>query len=414
MVYIERPSRAGEFHKGDFSISKAGCLARSVCAWALGLAVLGCGPASIEETGGGTVSPAAPPGPSTVISPMAETDAEDLADVALRLGGLAGADESVWAEHARAMDALWDRLDGRHLRPMRAWAEAELHPADPSAPLFYPFGGPDLASAHQFFPEAQTYYLVGLEPPGKIPELAGLEGEALAVELARVREGLGHLVDAGYFVTTQMERDFASAQRLDGFLPVLYLTLARLGYVPDLVRYVGLTEQGGVVAVDPASGVSASGVEIGFIAVGIEPAERRSLFYFAQDLSNEGLVSSPGFSRLLLSKPLNTYMKSAEYLPHMEGFESFNHLVLQGSKSLLQDDSGIPFRQIAPDQFTRRLFGVYTATLPSYRSWFQDDLRLAYTRQGAGALEFAIGYNSRISGSCLIWAERLRPAGAEE
>ena len=45
---------------------------------------------------------------------------------------------------------------------------------DPRATLFYPFGGPDLLSAAQFFPAASSYVLVGLEPPGRIPRLAEL------------------------------------------------------------------------------------------------------------------------------------------------------------------------------------------------------------------------------------------------
>lgn len=337
---------------------------------------------------------------------LEESDAERLADVALRLAGLSGRDEPVWNEHASAMDELWARIDERHLSHMRTWAGDHLQPTRPEAPLFYPFGGPDLASAHQFFPAASAYVLVGLEPPGEIPALEGLEGEELGAELERLRSGLEHLAAAGYFVTLQMEHNFAAAQRLDGFLPVLYLTLARLGEVPTRVRLVTLAEGGELVDFGEASTGAARGVEIRFGSSSDSGAPERAVYYFSQDLGNEGLGSSPGFGRWLRSAPFNTYMKSAEYLPHMGGFESFGQLVLEGSQTLLQDDSGMPYRTLDPVRFETRLFGTYTTTLSNYRQWFQDDLRKAYEHRTDGALEFAIGYNSRISGSCLIWAER--------
>lgn len=369
----------------------------------LATGALACGGESEETAVEPIPAPSSPPVPDR----LQESNAEELADLASRLAGLAGGDEPVWRVHAAAMDELWARIDERHLSRMRAWAGVELQPSRPEVPLFYPFGGPDLASAYQFFPAASAYVLVGLEPPGEIPSLGGLEGEELAAELERLRSGLEHLASAGYFVTIQMERDFAAAQRLDGFLPVLYLTLARLGQVPTKARWVVLDEEGVLIDLDSTRAVaSPRGVEIRFRPKADADAAERAVYYFSQDLSDQGLESTPGFGRWLQKTPFNTYMKSAEYLPHMEGFETFGQLVLAGSQTLLQDDSGMPYRALDPERFEIRRFGAYTATLSNYRQWFQEDLRLAYERRTHGDLDFDIGYNSRISGSCLIWAER--------
>ena len=92
---------------------------------------------------------------------------------------------------------------------------------------------------------------------------------------------------------------------------------------------------GEVVDLESASATaSPRGVEIRFRPTADPGAPERSVFYFAQDLSNEGLASSPGYGRWLRNAPFNTYMKSAEYLPHMEGFESFDQLVLDRSPQL--------------------------------------------------------------------------------
>ena len=76
------------------------------------------------------------------------------------------------------------------------------------------------------------------------------------------------------------------------------------------------------------------------------------------------------------------------------------------AQTLLQEDSGIPLQQIDGDRFDVTLFGAYEATLPNYREYFQPDLRDAYAAAGPEPLPFDIGYNARIAGSCLIWAER--------
>ena len=99
-------------------------------------------------------------------------------------------------------------------------------------------------------------------------------------------------------------------------------------------------------------------------------------------------------------------MKSASYLTHMEGFTRVKALMLEGAGTILQDDSGIPLRDLSPEVWERRFFGTYTRTLPTYAEWFQDDLRAAYERRDPEPLPFAIGYHSQIGGSCLIWAQR--------
>ncbi len=363
-----------------------------------------CGPVTEEAP---TEAPA--PAITEEIDPTiaaSELDAEALRVATSRLAGMgveeAVAPEGVWAGHAEQMETAWGKLDERHLSAMRSWAEAELALAEPSAPLVYPFSGPDLPNALQLFPHASSYVLVGLERPGKIPDLSVLEGPELEKELARLRSGLDNLVEAGYFVTKRMETDFV-APHLEGVLPVLYLFLARAGMPPTAVRFIRLDGDGDVVFLDQVTASKASAVRLDFEA----DDGPRSLYYFSQDLSNPGLAAAPAFSAFLERQgAFNVYMKSASYLLHMDSFTAFKQVLLERAGAVLQDDSGIPMRDLTPMHWERRFYGTYTQTLPTYRQWFQDDLRAIFERDEVRPLSFAIGYHSRIGGSCLIWAQR--------
>jgi outer membrane protein assembly factor BamB len=136
-------------------------------------------------------------------------------------------------------------------------------------------------------------------------------------------------------------------------------------------------------------------------------ATGRRLYYFAQDLSDEGLGAAPEFRRLLGRQDgFNVYLKSASYLLHTPEFATLRELLLGSGRTILQDDSGIPLRDFDRERFDLRFFGTYEQTLPAYRQWFQEELRAIYAAGGVEPLGFAIGYHSQIGGSCLIWAER--------
>ncbi len=334
-------------------------------------------------------------------------DREALTLTARRLAGLAAADASdAWARHAEAMDEIWARVEERHLAPMRAWAQDQLVLDAPEAPLYYPFGGPDLPSALQFFPEASSYVLIGLERPGRIPDLSGLEGAALDAELERLRGGLANLAEAGYFVTKRMESDFDAATRLEGFLPAFLIFLARAELAPVAIEFVRFAGDGQPVPLETATDRTATAARIRFTGAG-ESGVERSLYYVAQDLSDAGLAAAPAFEAFLRGLgDFNVYMKSASYLLHMEGFAAHRDFLVAQAGSILQDDSGIPLAHLPSADWRLTFFGTYERTLPTYREWFQEDLAAVFRQAGIAPLPFAIGYNSKIGGSCLIWAQR--------
>ena len=112
---------------------------------------------TIEIPAGQTVSPmetarflaGLPPAPGSALAPLALEP---------------------WVQaHARYFDSEWAGLEARQLAKVRAFAAKNL--TNPQKTLFYTFSGPDFLYADAFFPKAQTYILVGLEPVGPIPDV---------------------------------------------------------------------------------------------------------------------------------------------------------------------------------------------------------------------------------------------------
>ena len=358
--------------------------------------------------------------------PTRSLDATSLRNMSDLLAGILpdeseGEIDPVWRTHAEHMDRFWSTIDQR-LASMRAWAAEELALGAPSAPLLYPFGGPDLISAQQFFPDAMSYLLVGLEAPGHLPMPEHFSGRALAADLERLRRPFASLADSGYFVRNEIDQDLSGSQ-FDGVLPILLIGLARSGFVPIALDYVTIDDETMHIRPLEASDTDASAVRIDFLPRAAanmlieDPeaeidVEKRTVYYFSQDMSNRGLYLDDPFSRLILRLPaINVYIKSGEYLAHLDDFSTFRKLVHKTTQTLLQDDSGLPVERLTSDRWSVRFYGQYTNVLAAYSQWFQDDLAAAFRKGKAEPLPFTLGYNSGTDGGCLIVAERVAADG---
>ncbi|MEO1088908.1 MAG: hypothetical protein AAFY88_32165, partial [Acidobacteriota bacterium] len=298
----------------------------------------------------------------------------------------------VWLEHAQVMEETWNAIEAR-MGKMSAWAAKELGDMpEPEVPLFYPFGGPDLISALHLFPEAGSYLLVGLEAPGRLPMPEDFEASALAEDIARLRRPFDTFAEAGYFVRSQIDKDLSGGQ-FDGILPILLICLVRAEQTPLALDYVHIDPETMQITSLPPDTDEASVVRIKFaarsdadaIARALEAGEappdvnQRAVYYFAQDLSDRGLLSEEPFRRLVEHQPgVNVYIKSGEYLAHTEDFSTLRKMVLKKGQTLLQDDSGLPIRFLRSDRWNVRLYGSYTGVLAAYSQWHQEDLEAAF------------------------------------
>lgn len=383
-------------------------------ALAVSLAVIGCQPGAQKES-----SPSSPPGPSsddkkTAGSAPDEVRLREYNDTARFIAGMqpeAGstlADESArpeWTKYAASFDKNWKKLASTRMAPMWNWASAEL-PTGASSTVFYPFSGPDFLHAITFFPKAESYVLVALEPVGTAPDFQQMTPDAMDQFFATVDRSLDSLLSFSFFKTDNMKVDVK--QDLEGTLPILMLFLARTGNRVDDVKPVEIDGEGNIVAAGsskPAAGVrTARGVDILFKGA---DGPQRHLYYFSVNLHDDYLKKSPFKTYMAKLANATTYLKSASYLMHKDYFSTVRNAILDRSALLVQDDSGVPYRFIKADKWDVALYGVYSSPIAMFKEHKEADLADAYKEANrAKPLPFGIGYNWRAGRSNLLVARR--------
>lgn len=332
--------------------------------------------------------------------------------VARMLAGMPGAggrdalgalrESSAWPWHQQQMDALWRQHEGGRGQRVRAWAAREIGDLQRHRALFYPFSGPDYLFAQELFPHAETYIMCGLEPAEPLPDVARMSAGEVAAGLQGLRSSLSSIMNAGYFITKDMRQDL-QATRFRGTLPVLLAFLARSGAVVDSVDIVRLDGTGAPV-LSGAAGGTAPGLMIRY-RHGFGGLKR--LFYFRQDLANGSLsAGSPLLNFVARQGAPPVLLKSASYLMHDGRFSVIKNFILRNSAGIVQDPSGVPWRDLAASGLDLRLYGNYQGTLGIFSQ--QPDLRAAYQsgRWPAQPVDFGFGYLFRPSNTSIIVARR--------
>ncbi|MGI8821342.1 MAG: hypothetical protein ACR2ID_10830 [Chthoniobacterales bacterium] len=275
-----------------------------------------------------------------------------------------------WQEYARAIDNAWGRKEHRQLQRIRAWMHENAGPYFHStATMYYMFSGPDFVYAQTFFPDANTYILAGLEPVGQVPELTRWSPEQLAPDLAALRVSMSSILRFQYFITKEMRADLVR-ENIGGTLPILYVFLARTGCtVLDVTRVSSPAE----------------GVKITFR--NFAHKQPQTLFYFKTDLSGGGSA----FLKWCAARgPGVSLLKAASYLMHGEGFGGVRNFLLQNSRVIVQDDSGIPLRAF-PKNWRVQGFGRYVPHGDEFLKYNQPELAAMCVDNTD--LGFAFGYH---------------------
>jgi hypothetical protein len=290
-----------------------------------------------------------------------------------------------WTSYAAALDTSFLKQEAAQLSHVRAWmnGNAPQHYRS-SATMFYMFSGPDILYAHTFFPNARTYILCGTEPVGNVPDLIATSPDTVLDGLAGLRQSLSTILRFHYFITKDMRADLNRAQ-LGGTTPLLYIFLARMGCTVLDTSYVS---------------TPAPGVKINFKHGG----SVQTVYYFRTDLSNGG--GSAGFFRWCAAQgPGSSLVKAASYLMHTEGFSNVRTFLLQNSRVIVQDDSGIPLRAFTKD-WKVRVYGRYVPHGEMFGKYYQRDLAAVFAANPPQDLGFAFGYHWQRDRGVLIFATR--------
>ncbi|MDQ6808404.1 MAG: hypothetical protein M3Z64_03110 [Verrucomicrobiota bacterium] len=327
-------------------------------------------------------------------APLLAQNAATLDDTAKVLAGMpvAGPLEPLthdggWQEHATAMDDAWAKKQRRQIGPISEWMQqnAEQYYRSTST-MYYMFSGPDFLYANIFFPHANTYILAGLEPVGNVPDLTTMPPDLLRTDLAALRGSLSSVLRFQYFITKDMRAELGRGN-ISGTLPILYVFLARLGYTVIDATHVS----------SPADGVKIT------FANG---DERQTLYYFKTDLSG----GNSGFLKWCAARgPGLSLLKAASYLLHGDGFAGVRNFLLEHSRVIVQDDSGIPLRAF-PKNWSVNLYGRYVPHTEEFAKYMQPDLAALYAKDPVPSpLGFAFGYHWQKESGILMLATRDAP-----
>jgi hypothetical protein len=292
--------------------------------------------------------------------------------------------DPAWLDHARNLDSAWFKKDYLQIRPIRAWMLANAPEAySATNTVYYMFGGPDFLYANLFFPQAKTYILAGLEPVGQVPDLARLDLATLRTGLNGLRDSMHTVLQTHYFITKDMRTDLTQAN-LGGTLPILYVFLARLNCTVLDTTYVK---------------TPAEGVKINFTRDG----NQQTLYYFKTDLSGG---PSPFLKWCAAKGPGVSLLKAASYLMHTEGFSGVRNFLLNNSRVIIQDDSGIPLRAF-PKTWKVDCYGRYVPHAEMFGKYQQPELAAIYNQQPPPPeLGFAFGYHWQRDRGILMLATR--------
>lgn len=305
------------------------------------------------------------------------------------------------------MDKAWNIKEDSLLKKLRVWAEAEF-PKEraESGTVFYPFSGPDFMTIHTLFPNAKKYIFFGLEREGTIPDTSKINKlKPLQFDQAarNMKYSLRSIMDLTFFVTREMQSDFLRSE-FNGAIPILLAFMARTGNEVLDIQPIIIAKGSSKAEVntkppkkfqdfDPRA-ENITGVRILFRAAKGKPVQE--LEYFSIDVEDQFMKKHPQVIDYIAShKPTNSYAKAASYLMHYEIFTTIRNLVLNTTKFMLQDDSGIAHRFFEKEKWELSYYGKYDK--PKYMfSWcYQPVLKKIYTSdKSVKDLEFGMGYTS--------------------
>jgi len=321
------------------------------------------------------------------------------------LNGCTGlSSEKGWITYQQHINSDWKLVEKNKTGPISRWRVNNLDTiSSRSATLFYPFAGADFLYAHAFFPEVSNYILIGLEPVGKLHTCNTMSKKDFISYLEEIRNSLYYSNQLGFFRTKSMETDL-NQESLDGTLPLILFYIRKTGHHISGISYFTLDKKGGIVSVNQDS--TTYGVRIAFFDSSDQ--KQQVLYYLSYDLSDKNLLKHPELLQFVKSfGNQECFLKAASYLMFTGGFHVMRNYILEQELSVLQDDSGIPYRFFKSSGWTVKLFGTYTKTIDMFKYKFQPDLQSAYEKQTTKlSVPFRIGYNVKFNETNLLFAKK--------
>ncbi len=328
-----------------------------------------------------------------------------------------------WVEYSKFIDQSWKNLDKRLLVPERRWAEKELgDAASTEGTVFYPFSGPDFVGVNTFFPDARTYVLLALEPLGQVPKFGSMNDGQFKSFFQSMKSSLHDLLNINYFISAHMDADIEKTE-VKGVLPVLLFMMARSDAKVLDVRYwtMGLD---GRVREFPAFGTTVrefpalaatemdvnniNGIRIEFESADSLDNKPQTLYYIRLNVYDQHFDRNRFFLSFLRGlAPFTTFMKSASYVMFAPKVSAARQFVLDNSRYIVQEDSGIPLKYFEPSLWNLHFHGRYVKPISTFNQNHQEALASIYrSNKKIKPLPFGFGYYFKAGESNLMFGEK--------
>ncbi len=296
---------------------------------------------------------------------------------------------SAWKNHKASMDRMWNRCQ-TNLEAVQGLAAADLADVNEKVKtVFYPFSGPDFVYPSSLYPEADTYWLAGLEPAGS----AFTEASANSSMYTKCSYALRSILYSSFFITKDMASDLSKAQ-VNGTTPLLELLIVKMGYSLISVGKVSLDAEG-----KPFADPNGYGVEIKFFKPGVR--HEQTLYYLSTNIADGSM--KPEVQALYGSfdkESTATFVKSCSYCLHGGQFSKMRGYILDNTFAVVEDDTGVPYKYMNEKGWEVTFYGQYVHPISLFSEYtYQKDLVKAWSEKGSKPLPFRIGYGK---GSSLL------------
>lgn len=310
--------------------------------------------------------------------------------------------DPAWQEHAANFEMKFAKLNTKQLLKLHTWQAQYFPESHEKVPVaFYMFSGPDFLYVDQFFPKASVYILCGKESLGPPPD--PLRVGNLSTALHNLEEAMYSLCFS-FFITKDMKVDLQS-QELKGTIPILYVFLAR----PTNQSGMSLTVRSMRAAISSRAGPDSAARQVfASSTLTIIRTNNRRFTISPPTSPTAEFPQGPGFIRFCDHFGVGcSFLKSSSYLMFEDGFSRVRNFILEHSKTIVQDDAGIPMAHFNHDQWNVRVFGNYIGPIEIFKQHYQPKLAEIYQQSGPPPIDFNFGYRWNYKESNLIVASRL-------
>jgi hypothetical protein len=295
------------------------------------------------------------------------------------------------------MDRFWGDVLRENIFNIIPWRNQYVLQHYDYGTAFYPLSGGDFINLYLLYPVAKRYIMVSLEPAGKVPDPLSLSDRQIRSGLRSMRNSISNIAAKNYMMSAVMKHEMKNPF-IEGTLPTLLLLAARMELDIRRIEPVGMSPLGEITALDDRGMVRgeapyALGNRITFKASPNGPD--REILYISLRLKWDSMSpTSPEGKFFSTLDSLNVIIKSAFYLLHRPSFAQYSRSLLDRTRLLIQDDSGLPYTLLTGDTWLTMLFGHYSGPLAlrdMKHPVMQKDLAEAY-RVNPLPLPFHFGY----------------------